>query len=450
MMKRFLFAGIAIIMFSLAAGAQTPQPVASSPGNASPTAGGVNALWQETFDICWQKVRDTHYDPTFGGVDWEQVRRKYEPRLVTLRNDAELHRMLQAMLSELGQSHFNVIPPEAVLPDENRADMSAGIGIDLRVIDDRVVISRVDKGSTAAAAGLRPGFIIDGIGSRDLDTIKAQLASSTEPEERKRLWLIRRIMAEIGGAPETTVRIVYLDSREQRAEAVIRRERLKGELSPPIGNFPPQYTEFESARLPGNIGYIRFNIFTTPVMQKIRNAMKGFSGSEGGSNGPVAGIIFDLRGNPGGVGGMASGIAGMLTTETGSLGSMKMRTSELKFAYFPQQNAFTGPVAILIDGFSASTSEIFAAGLQETGRAAIFGEKSMGAALPSYIFKLPTGALLQYAIADFKTPKGVLVEGRGVVPDLEIKLDRASLLAGRDSQFEAAIDYIKTRSKSSK
>jgi carboxyl-terminal processing protease len=61
---------------------------------------------------------------------------------------------------------------------------------------------------------------------------------------------------------------------------------------------------------------------------------------------------------------------------------------------------------------------------------------------------LPTGALFQYAIADFKTPKGVLIEGRGVIPDIEVKWNRSSLLNGRDIQLESAIEQILKRSKS--
>lgn len=77
------------------------------------------------------------------------------------------------------------------------------------------------------------------------------------------------------------------------------------------------------------------------------------------------------------------------------------------------------------------------------GRAVIVGERSVGAALPSIFQKLPTGALFQFAIADFKTPKGVLVEGRGVIPDVEVKYDRAALLAGRDAQLDAAVEQIR-------
>jgi carboxyl-terminal processing protease len=115
----------------------------------------------------------------------------------------------------------------------------------------------------------------------------------------------------------------------------------------------------------------------------------------------------------------------------------------MKSAFFPQENRYTGPVAVLIDGMSASTSEVFSSGIQEMGRAIIVGERSAGAALPSFIQKLPTDALFQFAIADFRTPKGVLIEGRGVIPDVEAQYNRASLLAGRDAQLEAAVEQIR-------
>jgi len=426
-----------IVLTALVCPGQVPRP---SPVTRESSAGSpaINEVWREAFDICWTKVKDTHFDPTFGGVDWDGVRRKYEPRLGKISSDAELHRMLQEMLNELGQSHFSIIAPEAIVADHLSADPSGGVGIDLRMIGDRVVIARVEPGSAAAKAGLRTGFIIQTVGEVEAGKLWQRIEGSGEPVERRRMYLVRRLMAELSGAPGSSVSIAWLDSADRPAEAVVKREKMSGELSPPMGNFPPQYTEFQAARLPGDIGYIRFNIFTTPVMQKIREAVADFSST----GGPVKGIIFDLRGNPGGIGGMASGIAGMLASSQGSLGTMKFRKNELKFAYFPQQQAFIGPVAVIIDGFSASTSEILAGGLQETGRAVIIGEKSMGAALPSYFQKLPTGAMLQYAIADFRTPGGVLIEGRGVVPDRPVPLDRKSLIEGRDPQLDAAVKYV--------
>jgi carboxyl-terminal processing protease len=249
------------------------------------------------------------------------------------------------------------------------------------------------------------------------------------------LRIVRTLLARLGGAPETTVRVAYLDQRDQPHEITLTRGRLKGEFSPAFGNFPPQYMEFEAKQLAGNIGYIRFNIFVMPQMEKIRAAIRQMH--------DASGIIIDLRGNPGGIGGMAPGIGGMLSTKEISLGVMTMRGGPVKFVAFPQPGAYTGPVVIITDGGSASTSEVFAGGMQSIHRAVIVGERSLGAALPSVIQKLPTGALFQYAIADFKTPDGVLLEGRGVIPDRQVTLTRKALLEGRDPLLDAATAQIK-------
>ena len=82
---------------------------------------------------------------------------------------------------------------------------------------------------------------------------------------------------------------------------------------------------------------------------------------------------------------MASGLSGWLTDKEFSLGVMTLRQGFISFEVSPQEHAFTGPVALLIDVGSASTSEILAAGLQEAKRARIFGEVSVGAALPSSV-----------------------------------------------------------------
>jgi len=79
------------------------------------------------------------------------------------------------------------------------------------------------------------------------------------------------------------------------------------------------------------------------------------------------------------------------------------------------------------------------------GRALIIGERSAGAALPSLLERLPTGALFQYAIADFQTAQGTLIEGHGVIPNIEVPLTRRALLEGRDPQLEVALREIARR-----
>lgn len=397
---------------------------------------------RETFDIVWHTVNEKHFDPTFGGVDWQRVREKYAPRIEEVKTNPELYEVLQQMLAELGQSHFNIIPPEAVIADDVKEPPIGGVGIDVQMLEGQAVITRIEDESPAARAGLRTGFIIKQIDDAVVEQIAEKFSKAKLSAPMKRVRITRSVMQRINGNPDTEVRILCLDERNRRREARLRRERLKGELSKRLGQFPPQYSEFESRRIERGIGYVRFNIFTLNLSDRILSAIRSMSDAPG--------IIIDLRGNPGGVGSMANTIAGVLQTKPGSLGAMKTRTGQVDFRIFPQKDAYTGPVVVLIDGRSGSTSEVFTSGMQEEGRAVVVGERSVGAALPSAFQKLPTGALFQYAIADFRTPKGILIEGRGVIPDVEVLLKRNDLLKGRDLQMEAAIEQIRKRSTAQK
>jgi carboxyl-terminal processing protease len=153
--------------------------------------------------------------------------------------------------------------------------------------------------------------------------------------------------------------------------------------------------------------------------------------------------VVDLRGNPGGIGGLAMGVAGWFTSQSGlRLGTMYLRAGSIKFAVFPRAEPFRGPLAVLVDGCSASTSEIFAGGLQDLKRARIFGTHTAGAALPSMFERLPNGDGFQYAIANYISEGGRRLEGIGVTPDEEVRLTRRQLLAGQDPVLEAAVSWI--------
>ena len=93
---------------------------------------------------------------------------------------------------------------------------------------------------------------------------------------------------------------------------------------------------------------------------------------------------------------------------------------------------------------TASTSEIFATGMQLIGRARVFGERSAGAALPALMERLPSGDVFVHAVADFTDPKGNRVEGAGVVPDEIVGLSTQALSDGRDTALEAAMRWINT------
>jgi carboxyl-terminal processing protease len=204
--------------------------------------------------------------------------------------------------------------------------------------------------------------------------------------------------------------------------------------SEPIGYFPSTPIRWNARVDADGIALMQFNIFVPPVMKKIRAFLRQLKKGDG--------LIVDLRGNGGGISGMAAGIGGLLCRQEFVLGSMHQRQGVFELDAYPQTSIFDGPVAILIDGSSASTSEILAAGLKEIHRARLFGEMSAGAALPSVFKDLPTGDLFQFAVADVTTPSGALLEGNGVTPDEQVLRKRSDLSVGRDPVIDAARKWI--------
>jgi hypothetical protein len=278
--------------------------------------------------------------------------------------------------------------------------------------------------------------VIKKVGDRSMDVVISEI-------EKHPLWgaIIRPelpvflIAGFINGEETSSVSLGYLDARNHLRTVKIKRERLKGEMSPAIGNLPALYTEFEAKRLPGGIGYIRFSAFVPSLMEKLCGALRNMK--------EAPGIILDLRGNQGGLLGMIGGLTGLLETTPTLMGTMQTRNGRIPLFVFPQDAPYSGPLVILVDGSTQSAAEMFAGGLQEAGRATIVGDRSAGNTLPSAIKKLPTGAIFQYGFANFETKSGKRLEGQGVTPDLTVGLSRRGLLRGGDPQLTAGVARLR-------
>jgi carboxyl-terminal processing protease len=153
-------------------------------------------------------------------------------------------------------------------------------------------------------------------------------------------------------------------------------------------------------------------------------------------------LVIDLRGNPGGQFNVRKAIASQLVGEPKLFIRYQYRDG-MEEAYLDAvPDAYPGIVVILVDELSASSSEEFAGSLQALGRATVIGAQTPGRCLVTNIVPLPKGAILAYPYGQSQTPDGRVLENNGVVPDVEVALDRESLLRGVDAQLEAAIEYL--------
>ncbi len=392
----------------------------------------------ESFDVVWQTVRDRHWDPSLGGLDWEAVRAELRPRVEQARTTAEARSIMSDALSRLNLTHFGIIPADvyADVASADPHDASGECGLTVRVVNGQALVTAVTADSPAEQAGVRPGWRIVCVeGWRvqpTIDQIRREYAGST----LEQLMLVRAMEARLEGPVGKPVRVEFDTGEGWRRTLELRRVEPRGKLVQ-LGDMPPASVWFESRWLPDEIGYITFNIFLDPatIAEGFERAMTEFRAARG--------IVLDLRGNPGGLGAMSMGVAGWFAPQADRpLGTMRTRGATINFAVFPRPEPYNGPLAILVDGCTASTAEIVAGGLKDLKRARIFGERTAGAALPSIFTRLPNDDGFQYAIADYVSADGGRLEGKGVEPDVVAAPTRAALLAGRDLVLEAATAWI--------
>lgn len=400
----------------------------------------------ESFDHVWQTVHDTHWDPTFGGVDWEALRADLRPRVVRASSRDEARGVVEELLRRLGQSHFSLLPAglyrELGEPggDSRPAVGSGGDpGLQLRVVEGQALVTSVRPDGPAEIVGVRPGWALEEVrGTRVAPLVERVLADGAG-RPGVELLLDAALRRRVDGGVGEQVPLVFRDGDDREVRVHLPLAAGPGSVAR-LGHLPPTRVWIESRRVSANVGLIAFNLFLDPgtVMPRFAAAVESFLDSDG--------VVLDLRGNPGGIGGMAMGIAGWFVDRPGQrLGTMTTREATLSFVVFPRPQTFSGPLAILVDGLSASTAEILAGGLQDLGRARVFGSRTAAMALPSRIDRLPNGDAFQYAIANYVSADGVALEGQGVQPDDEVVPTRGLLLAGRDPILDAAVAWIEGR-----
>lgn len=468
---------MALTLFAGCAGAGIHSKPSTTPSD--PTSSNLKK-GVETFDAAWRIIYESHFDTNFNGVNWTAVRDELRPKAEAAKTVVELREVIEQMLHRLGESHMGLIPgavADAVDPakikqssapskrpsapvsksanrspaeieDNDESEPTAGqegeVGFDVRLIDDKMVVSQVDPNSAANANGVKTGWIVESVRNVRLSERLEKLL--TEVESQKAHFLAwRMVKAMLMGNAGSSVPIDFLNETNQPVTLMLERRPAKGSLAK-LGLLPPLYAHLESKRIKSSsgadIGLIRFNLFMIPIAGAFDQSIDQFRDADG--------IVIDLRGNFGGIAGMIMGFAGHFLKERVTLGTMKMRENEIKFFANPRfvnpagkrVEPYDGPLAILVDSVSLSAAEIFAGGMQDVGRARVFGENSPGQALPAVWDRLPNGDALYHAFADFVTASGVRLEGRGVVPDENLPLKREDLLAGRDQALLAAMKWI--------
>ncbi|HLK22530.1 MAG TPA: S41 family peptidase, partial [Bryobacteraceae bacterium] len=310
----------------------------------------------DSFEYVWRTIRDKHWQANPAGLNWQAVHDELRPSIEKASTMDAARAVLNDMLGRLHQTHFAIVPSD-LYSDLNGSSAKGEIttGIDVRVIGADVLVTSVEPGFSAARQGVRPGWRILKIGSLDLAPVIEKLNEAYAKSTLRELALRRAVLSRLAGTAGESTPVEFLDGSDRRVSKSLAQGTPRGELSQ-FGFLYPMHVWFESAKLGNNdIGYVSFNIFLDPahVMARFADAVESCK--------TCRGFIIDLRGNPGGIGAMAMGMAGWFLDQPDQrLGTLTMRDTTLKFVVNPRVYTFSGPLAILVDGASASTSEILA------------------------------------------------------------------------------------------
>ena len=283
---------------------------------------------------------------------------------------------------------------------ELNGDIGGGIGAEVGTRNHQPTVLRTLPDTPAAKAGLLPGDIILAVND--------QSAAN---------WSVSDTVNKIRGDIGTTVKLSLLRGTEPKV-FTITREKI---TSPSV-----------DSKIENGIGTMTMRRFDDTTTDLARQAAQSFKDAG------VKGVILDLRGNGGGLLTSAQDVAGLwLRNQTVvSERTNGKVTNELKSGDNPLLEGI--PTVVLVNGSSASASEIVSGALQDHHAATLIGEKTFGKGSVQKLIDLPNNSVLKVTVARWYTPNGKNINKEGITPDKTVTLSADDANAGRDPQLDAA------------
>ncbi len=395
--------------------APTSPPVAASPAVANIGNG------KELLDEVWQIIDRNYVDGSFNHLNWQAVRTQYLSRVYPDRE--AVYKAIQEMVGKLGDPYTRFMSPQEYKSLE--ADTAGKlIGVGLQLAEDQatkypMVVSPIEN-SPAAAAGILAKDIIRKINDQ----------STTGMD-------LNRVVNLIRGAAGTEVKLTLqrgqqeLEFRLKRAEIQLHPVRFVVQQSPV-----------------GKVAYLRLSQFSAKAPQEMRTSLRDLE-RQG-----VKGYILDLRANPGGLLYASIEIARMWIRE-GTIVDTINRQGQVEREKADRTSITDKPLVVLVDGGSASASEILAGALQDNHRAILVGNKTFGKGLVQAVRDLADDCGLKVTVARYHTPSGRDINKTGILPNVVVNLteaqqqslsrDRSKVATAADPQYAKALALLSQR-----
>ncbi len=362
---------------------------------------------QGLYDRAWKLIYTKYIDDTQNKQNWERWRHKYDS---VIQDEEDAYVAIGTMVDSLDDVYTRFLSPKEY-KEENESIQGElkGIGVQISVKDGKLLIIAPLEDTPGEKAGLKSEDEILEIDGKSTKGITVEAAAD-----------------KIRGPEGTTVRLLIKRKGEENKYYTITRANIElksvSTKAPKIG------------KVDDNLGYIRLSSFISKnAAVEFLQALNDMKDKDG--------IIIDLRSNPGGLLTNAVYIADMF------LSSKVIVSTVDRDGYKETQNSLSKvitdqPIAVLINGGSASASEILSGALKDNKRAIIVGKKSFGKGLVQEINKLPDGSALHITIQKYLTPKGTDIHKKGIEPDYVVDITAEDIKQNRDPQLAKACEVL--------
>ena len=352
---------------------------------------------QKLYDKSWEIIKKEYIDSSCNKQDWKRWRNRYKGQLKT---DEDAKVAIDTMLASLDDCYTRFLSKKEYTEQFYSIDSHiSGIGVHIMSVAGKVVVYGVIEGTPAQRAGLRANDIVLDVDGKSVSGLD-----------------ISAVADRVRGKEGTYVTLKIKRGNQFLIKRIIR-EKI-------------EIKSVESSEKAGNIGYIRVKSFIgSNTSTEFLNALKSLNKSKG--------LIIDLRGNTGGLLTNAVVVANLFIDKGTivSIVSKNGKKKDIKAVHIP---VISKPTVLLVDGASASASEILSGALKDNKRAVLVGDTTFGKGLVQQIVPLPNGTGLNITIAKYLTPNGSDINKKGIEPDYKVKYTVDDMRKHNDTQLKKA------------
>lgn len=339
------------------------------------------------------------------------VQKYYLNEIDTEQVENYLYKGMIAGLDDAYAAYYTKEEYQSMMDSTNGSYYGIGVEMSQNMTTGIITITRVFEGSPAEEAGLLPGDVI----------YKVQDTEVTGED-------LTKVVSMVKGAEGTTVPIS------------VAREGESDYLTFDVERRTIEISTVEHRMLDGNIGYISIASFDDVTVNQFLTALEDLE-----NQGETA-LIIDLRNNGGGLVSSAGSILDRLLPE-GLIVYTEDKYGNREELKSDAENYFDKPLAVLVNGNSASASEIFAGAIKDYGIGTLVGTQTFGKGIVQKVYPLSDGTAVKLTVSKYYTPKGNNIHGIGITPDVEVELDAdvanaITIPEEKDNQLQKAVEIL--------